>query len=259
MKKNIRIEIIVLIVCILLSCFVWIVINKKPKDQLNEQTVKKLIYEDVKQKEIEKVLGTPITNQLFITGKESYIMESPNEDLIKKYKLESYVKKQKKYASHIQEAFKERFQFELLHSEDEGDVVYKDFQFITIYYGLYKEDLNSLVDIGVKMKNLDLTRIERSEKLQIEWYKIKVLAMQILDQNLDIYKNLNNEALEIKIPYNKNNKNNNDAFLTLLCNINGLTYKNADFTVPENKKLQEERLKKYEKELEKIKKKKSND
>ena len=220
-----------------------------PKEQLDQFIYETIFNDDhLTQKEIENKLGVPISNELFLFGHDSYLSDQIDADIINKYHLKNYLKKQRSYIESIKKEFKERFNFKV-EERIEKDYNYFDYHIVTFYYGMYISDLDELISYGVKQKNINLDILEKSEKLQIDYYKVKVRAMEILNNHLEVYKNKENEPIEVTIIFKDGKPENKDELFSLFCNIYGLTYSNATPDDPEIIKIEKNRLKEYKAEL----------
>ena len=66
-----------------------------------------------------------------------------------------------------------------------------------------------------------------SEQQEIELYKYKILIMETLDNNFEVYKNVLKEKKSTEIVYQNDKPADSDELLTLLANMIGQTYRNA--------------------------------
>ena len=203
---------------------------------------KDVLSRNVTVKELEKDLGSPVVNTMYVMGKDAYINSTIDKALIKKYNLKEYQTRQKKYVKNIRSEFKKRFHYDV----GRKDNTYT-YTITTMYYGLYSSDLSRLINTKIGEKNLDASK--EDENTIVELYKIKVDAMEVLDKNLDVYKNKNNEEVKVKILYEKGKKTNQNELFSLFCNANGLTYSNVNFNDNKTKEEQDRRIEEYKKIL----------
>lgn len=254
MKKYIAI-ILAIVIAIVIFFYSTNLDEKKVNIELKTKKEITTLIEDVftkqniTRKELEDQIEMPISNQLFTLGKEAYIAEHPDSSSEQKYNLTAYIKKQQKYQKRIEKEFLKTFHYTVDKKERKEDTIINHIRIVTFYYGLYSSDLNMLLSWAMNKKNINSMHLERSEKLQIEVYKLKVLAMEVLDNHFETYQNKINEVVEMQMIYKNGLPNSRDEVFSLFCNVNGLTYPNADFSNSESKKKQEERLKNYQAEL----------
>ena len=225
--------------------------SENTQAQLKELLDKKLINMNITKKQLEKILGISIGSEIFLMGNDSYIMEKPNQNLIKKYKLEEYVKKQESYAKRIQNEFLKEFKYDFGEVTKFEDQIHQIVEITTMYYGLYLNDLNELLQAIYEEQDTQLDINNITEKDEIENYKYKVMAMEILDQNFEVYKNTTNEKLAVDIIYRKNKPATDNELFSLLCNMMGITYQNASFDGLTTE-ARSARLEKYKEQLKKV-------
>ena len=233
-KIIVIISVFLLIIC--LSLFLL-----KDKD-VTEVLKKDVLSRNITVKELENDLGSPVVNTMYVMGKDAYINSAIDKSLIKKYNLKEYQTRQKKYVKNIRREFKKRFHYDV----ERKDNTYT-YTITTMYYGLYSSDLSRLINAKIEEKNLDASK--EDEKTVVELYKIKVDAMEVLDQNLDVYKNKDNEEVKVEILYEKGKKMNQNELFSLFCNANGLTYPNVNFNDNKTKEEQDKRIEEYKKML----------
>ncbi len=225
---------------------------KQVTDELDLLLSKKLVNENLTMGNLKKILGYPISNNMFFLGKDSFIAEGINPTISSRYHLEKYEKRQREYVNHIKKAFEEKYQYEIVDKEKSEEYIYEHIRINTIYYGLYSTCLEDLISYGLEQKNIGIDERKLSDKEQAESYKLKVLAMKVLDDDLNVYKNLDNETVDVTIIYKNGEPQNKDELFSLLCNINGLTYPNMDFSNKDNLKIYEARLDEYKLKLDQI-------
>lgn len=215
--------------------------------QLNQLLETELVDKNLTKSKVEEILGIPVSSQMYIMGNDSYIMERPSDQLVKKYNLSEYVEKQKIYAENIQNEFLKEYAYELTTAQQVGNEIHQTVSITTFYYGLYTLDINDLITWIVLEKKIDLSG-EITEQQDIEVYKYKVMIMGLLDKNLDVYKNKEKERVEVEIYYSNGGPSSKDDLFSLLCNIYGLTYKNAGIDGA-NTKERQERMENYKQQV----------
>lgn len=152
----------------------------------------KLIIEGGTKEEL-KHYGIDVNNipsNNIMTGEDAYLRLKPTDEIIKNYKLSSYVKKADGLAKNLEQEIKNNFEFKsggVVEAKDYFSVLayYKSF-----YYMEYMFDFNNLVEQLINKENIIIDVPEKiSDKEIADIYKIQVKAMEILDKNLDTYIN----------------------------------------------------------------------
>jgi len=119
-----------------------------------------------------------------MTGPDSYLRMKPEEEIIKKYKLSSYVRQADKLATNLEAKIKENFEF-----KTKGVVESKNYYSVLVYYKSfyyreYIEDFNAIVRILINKEKLNIdasTEVDYEKVAEI--YKIQVKAMEILNKH----------------------------------------------------------------------------
>ncbi len=234
-------KIVIISVFLLVICFVLFLLKDKDVTGVIKHDV---LNRKVTVEKLEKDLGSPVVNTMYVMGKDAYVAVAIDQELIKKYNLKDYQKRQKKYVQNLRSEFKRRFHYDVERKKKKNTYTYT---ITSIYYGLYSSDLSRLINTKIDEKKLDTSK--EDEKTVVELYKIKVDAMEALDKNLDIYKNKNKETVKVNILYEKGKKTSQNELFSLFCNANGLTYSNVNFSDGKMKEEQNKRIEEYKKML----------
>lgn len=218
------------------------------KEHLQQLLEKDLVDKNITKDKMEQILGVSISSQMIVLGKDSYIMDHPEAELIEKYNLSDLVKKQEEYAKRIQDEFLKEFKYEFADVTEFEDQIHQNVKITAFYYGLYLNDLDELTQYIYQLKNYQISVDFLTEQNIIQGYKYQVLAMEILDKNFDVYKNVTDESLVVDIIYRKNKPATSDELFSLLCNMLGITYKNAGIDGA-NSKERQERMENYKQQV----------
>lgn len=170
------------------------------------------------------------TNQILdtdiMTGKDMYLLQRPNEKLIKKYNLEDYVKVSKNLANKLENAIKNNFEYKINNVSNVEDYISVELSYKTYYYTAYLNDLSQIQRELLIKAGYNLENITESEKVSIDLYKSKIKAATILNDCLDKYNN-ENEYKETVVSYhNKTIEDSAEEFYSYLINLTGFTYGN---------------------------------
>lgn len=213
MKKKIIIGLIVILLLVVVAFFP----NKKTEEQLTKKETIKQISEGfgngISKKELEKLMNQKIDYKTMMTGSDAYLLKTPNDDLIKKYNLDTYVKQNKTYFNKLETKIKENYSWEFEGEVQENQDAY--FMLVKVYnYGIYLSDLETLQN---KLLEKESTKEEANE------YKAKVIAMKLLNSHLDDYLN-NGEAKNIAITCaNLNSDETKNSLMQYLIDLAGYT------------------------------------
>ena len=184
MKKKTIIGLIVLIIIVA----VIIIIAFWPKAPEKSYTKKEIIEQvsngfknGISKKELEELMNQEVLDTTMMTGEDAYLLQTPSEELIDKYKLDSYVKENQKYFENLEKKIKENYSWEF-DGEAEANQENYFVSVKTYQYGVY------LTDIEVLMSLLTQNYpFENAENQEINNYKAKVIAMKLLDSHLNDY------------------------------------------------------------------------
>ena len=215
MKKKIIIGLIVTLIVVVVAFFP----NKKTEEQLTKketiEQISKGFGNGISKKELEKLMNQKIEGKTMMTGKEAYLLKTPNDELIKKYNLDNYVKQNKTYFNKLETKIKENYSWEFEGEVQENQDAY--FMLVKVYnYGIYLSDLETL-------QNKLLENKSAKEEKEVNEYKAKVIAMKLLDSHLDDYLN-NGEAKNIAITCaNLNSDETKNSLMQYLIDLAGYT------------------------------------
>ena len=183
MKNKIKIIIGIVIVAILIIAILIMIFW--PKNQGNSYNKKEIIekisngfVEGISQEELEKLMNQQIADKTMMTGKDAYLLKKPNNDEIKKYELNEYVKNNETYFNNLVQKIKENFSWEF--ADKAGKINYYVINVKTYSYGVYLSDLEEMV-------NQLISRVSNNIPKNINQYKAKVIAMKVLNNHLGEY------------------------------------------------------------------------
>jgi len=179
-----------------------------------------------------------------MTGPDSYLRMKPEEEIIKKYKLSSYVRQADKLATNLEAKIKENFEF-----KTKGVVESKNYYSVLVYYKSfyyreYIEDFNAIVRILINKEKLNIdasTEVDYEKVAEI--YKIQVKAMEILNKHLNEYMN-KNEFHKTYIKFtNRKVSTSVNSLNSYLLSLSDFAHANSNVNTVSN-----ERVQKYLKE-----------
>lgn len=257
--KNKRIIIICVVITLVIVGILSFFLLTKTSNKVTEQNLEKLETktinniatledENITQSKFEKILGKETHNIHIVAGQDSYLRNKLSNKLIKKYNLQNYVKLQKELADKVEEKYLSNLTYEVISSDVEDNKVCQTIEITTYYYALY---LNDLLDLVSEMTEGTIEDAEQNEKDAVDYYKMQVLAMKVLDNHLDDYENTTNEISTTKICYT-DGKTDSDEMLGLIAALNGENYNNFDYSKQENIDASKARLNKYLEEAKNI-------
>lgn len=209
--------------CLIISAYLYfnsleIEVNNKKELKKLYNKIDTLILNDSSKTKMKKVLKVDLDNEMIITGQDAYYNKKPNQKIIKKYKLEKYVAKQKELVNNLENKIKENYETKVSKTENMGNYISIKIDYKNFYY------YNYLTDLKIAQKNiLNIYNL----KGKINNYKAKVKVMQIMDNYLDEYSSNETDTFECVFLKGKVSKNK-DNILAYFNNINGSTYKNLE-------------------------------
>lgn len=251
-KKNIIIMVGVLLLTLLIV--ILIILPKKEISQKDIKTLEKetknnievVTSKDITYDKMIEVLGKKTANVNINLGENSYLRNRPSKELIKKYNLESYITKQEDLVKKVEKRYLDNLDYKMINSKVEGKKVCQEIEIKTYYYALY---LNDLINLTNELVADNITDITKDEKVEINYFKGQIKAMEVLDKHLDEYENKTNEKVISKVCYKNNKPETEDEMLSLVIALQGGTYSNMDYSKEENIKLSNQRLKQYLSEI----------
>ena len=251
MKKRIKYILIVLIIIILLLIVICISTRKHPQnveiDKEVSDVVEVITNEEITYEEFVKLIGKKVPNVNIAVGPNSYLRNKPNKDVIKKYKLEEYVKLQDELASKVEKKYIEHLKVESVQEDVREDHACYYLRVTSFFYALY---LNDFINLTNAQLDVDVSDIVGHPKQQAEYLKKEVMTLKILDNHLDYYDNDNNDVFITRICYKNQKIENSSMMLSLVLALQGNGYPNVDFSNKKNQQLSQERLQQYLKEVE---------
>ncbi len=220
MKKKLKIiiSIIVLvsIVAVILLIAFWP--NNKEKHYTKKKIVElisKGFVNGISKEDLENLMNQDIADETMMTGEDAYLLQTPSEELINKYNLDSYVVENKKYFDNLEKKIKENYLWEFDGETEENQQTY----FInlkTYSYGIYLSDLKEIV-------NQLMVRISNGDPKNINEYKAKIIAMKVLNSYLDEYI-YNGDIKSIVIDFqNINSDETKNSLMQYLIDLAGYT------------------------------------
>ena len=186
MKKKVIISIVIILLIIITTVLIVLFANKKTetKSYTKKEIVERIskgFKNGISKKELEELMNQEVMDTTMMTGEDAYLLQTPNEEIIDKYNLDSYVKENKKYFANLEKKIKENYSWEFDGEAEENQDTY--FVSVKTYqYGVYLTDVEEIVNI--------LTQnypFENAEDQEVNNYKAKVIAMKLLDSHLDDY------------------------------------------------------------------------
>lgn len=181
--------------------------------------------------ELEKISNGAVFSEDILIGKDSYLREVPS---VNTEKMDKYLKAQKKYASRVEDYIKNNIDYNM---EDtvtsiEG-IVSVTVTFKAYYYKWYLDELKLMEENLNKMSgyNPDATFDGKpSQDTNEIYFKIKVKAMEILDDYLDDYVN-NYEHFTSVIKYDpKSESDTKDSQMMYYSNLSGRNFPSLERT-----------------------------
>ena len=233
---------IVIVIAILLITLLFICIHKDKPLSLREEAYNNiknftsLVIEKGSKKELQNASNIKDIEQFnIITGKDSYLRMTPKEKVIKTNGLEDYVQKNKEYADNLEKKIKENFDYSMQISINNKDKVVYTIEFISYYYSVYFFDLQQI--------QTELLKKSSMVSNEVNEYKAKIKAMEILNFKLDNYDNKdNNEAFTFNYSGFESEETQN-SFYSYLLTLGG--YVNGNEKIETLMKKQSERVTSY--------------
>lgn len=202
--------------------------NKDCENKLND--INKQIVLGMSKEDYKKITGKDFIPQYILIGEDSFLKESISFNLKKKDNFSSYEEKMYEYANNVEKKIQENFESKITEvlKSGEGNTIIK-LTYKPYYYCLYLHDLETIISklLDYKGYKKDIPD-EDAEKGEIDYYKAKIKAMEIIDNYLDDYKN-NYEYFDQDIIFRGNDLNAPNAYIeSYLLTISGNLSKNID-------------------------------
>jgi len=226
-KKNIikvLVGIIVLILFILIILFLLPQQKKSnnniDKEKLVTDVIENVFYNSSSTKEdIQRTIGSDIPYSDLFLSKDSYLRDKPSSAIIKSEKLDKYVKLQNKCAENVEKRIKENTSYKIT-NKTENKI---SLEVIPWYYSQYTSDVKYLKNKIYTYTNYTFDENDLDTKqYEVIEYKARVIAMNIIDSNLDTYDNTTNETRNLSLTYNGSQPEKFDYF-TLYLVLGGST------------------------------------
>ena len=152
--------------------------------------VTKLYVNGGTKEELEKKTGFDNIESLnIITGPDSYTRVTPSKSVTDKNNLDDYVSKAAELSKNLEKEIKDNLDYSILASNTTGNVKTYMVTLKSYFYYIYMFDLNNLQEIILTNSGLEYNEVNE--------YKAKVKAMEILDKHLDNYQNESDETTAI--------------------------------------------------------------
>lgn len=213
--------------------------EEKTEEELNK-LVDALFNDDTTKDYLSELTGVTVDNYYIFYGKDSYIRTLGSNIS----GLDQYKKRQKEYATTLEEKIKDNFNFEIKDYIISADgAIVQRLEYQTYYYNYFVQDYSYLTSELMKYTDVDLEAVEErnltnEEKEKI--YKIQIKALEIISNYFDNYQN-DNEIKEYEIIYRKEATGIVNEYFSLFMNFNGCFYNNAQL----NETNREQRVKSY--------------
>ncbi len=224
MKKKKKIVIICIVVgIIIIAASLYLLFStrqKAPTLQEKGTEIVESISDSMKNgaslKEIEKLIGVDdLTNTTIMVGSDSYVRDKPSDEIITANNLSSYVSLNEQYSENLEKKIKDNFDCKIDIFNTEQGIVSIKADIKNYYYAVYLQDM-----IELQSQLLERTQAVNNE---VNSYKAKVRAMQILDSKLEQYVN-DDETISQLVSYKRDNdderKNSLSSFVIALAGFN---------------------------------------
>lgn len=188
-KKNLII-ISIIIVIVFATILLTIYLNQSKQDK-GTMTINNwnssLLDSSATIEKINQALKTNVISYQVIIGKDSYLNQKLEANIMKKNNLNTYEQQQTKYVKNVEQQIKNNFKYtqtKTVTSETKDKIVY--FKLKTYNYNLYYLTLNSLQQKLLNLKGYTQEQLttQNTLTLQIDTYKAKIKAMSILNNYL---------------------------------------------------------------------------
>lgn len=166
-----------------------------------------------------------------MTGNDMYLKQTPGDEMVKKYKLDSYVKAGKKYGDNLEKAIQNNFSYKIEGVAENEDDVSPLVSYQSYYYQAYIKDLSQIIVelLDKAGYNMDGSNVSATEKFKVDYYKAKIKAAEILDSHLNDYVN-NDVTNKVYVTFtHKKAEASADSFMSYLMNLSGYTYQNQGY------------------------------
>ena len=237
-KKNI---IIIGIAIVLMIIGVVLVINNNSNNNMKKklEKVNNLALKGASKDEFSKIFITDkLESDYLLTGPDCYMRLKPSDEKIKANNLNSYVKEQNKLSESVEKNIEDNF-FTLINetTRKENNATVYSGVLRTFYQLEYLQDLKA-----IQSSLINEYKENNSVNEEIDNYKAKIVAMKILDQKLDNYKN-EDEYSGFNVYVYEDDIKTGSSFVSYMNMLQGINYHN-DY-VNELEKTREERIKNY--------------
>lgn len=240
-KKSIIIVVVIAILLIVTGFIIYFTSNNSNntnKDNTKEEVSNKdarnyvekltdiIMNGGTKEELVDALHTNQIQNTYIMTGKDMYLLQTPDESIVNKYNLDDYIKTSNNLAERLENAIKSNFEYTINNVSDVDDYISVEITYKTYYYTAYINDLSRIqIELLIKA-GYDLENVTNSDEFQADLYKAKIKAASLLDAYLDNYNN-ENEFKETVVSYhNKTIADSAEEFYSYLINLTGFTYDN---------------------------------
>ena len=219
-------------------------IKRSVSQKMESLTDEKVTIDDVR-----KILNdNNIANVLVTLGENSYLRNKPSNDIIEQNNLQSLVEQQEYYVSRVEKKYLDSLSYKIVSEEVNGNDLCENIEIVTYYYSMYLNDyinmVSQIIDFPINEMD-DLT-------YQIEYYKMQIKIMKVLDNYLDDYDNIKKEKEHLKVCYHNGKLKDESQMLTLVIALQGELYDNVNMSDSKVIEKSNQRLDKYIEEYKNI-------
>ena len=244
-NKRLKIILIIILVILLISLVIVMFLNNK-NSKTNKTTNYEQVIKDVtdlyinggSKEELEEAINfNNIESINIITGPDSYTRETPNSQVIKENDLNNYVAKADSLSKNLEKKIKDNFEYKIENSVNDVNKRTYIVNIKSYFYYVYMFDLNKLRDLILNSSGM--------ENNEVNQYKAKVKAMEIIDKNLNNYENKSDEVSGMVTVNYKSKKETGQSLYSYLLTIEGENYLHNNDTVTNLMTNQNQRIQDY--------------
>ena len=224
-NKKRLLAIIVIIVVIIGIVSLYFLFNQENKPTLQEEgretyeKISSFVQNGNTMDEIEEFIGVnDLANTVIMIGPDSYVRSTPSNQVISSNNLSSYVSLNEEYSTNLENKIKDDFDCKIELVSTKQEIVSYRASIKNYYYAVYLRDMTELQN--------QLLERAGAEDNEINSFKSKVRAMQILDSKLDQYINEDETLTHIYTYKRDNDDERKNALSSFLIALAGFDYHN---------------------------------
>lgn len=218
--------------------------KEKKVDELDQIITIFLDYEGSIDK-LKEITGIDDVDSLIIFGEESDFSKELTNEQIKTYELNEYVLAQEMYAKRVEKLLNKNIEYDIIDTRTgASNEIIKTIELRSFYYDTLVNDITELAFKIMTEMGRDLRNYEQDESIQIDYYKAKIKAMEIISSYFEEYYN-ESETVTVEVSYVDGKIKDSVELNNLFTYLSGMGYENMDYLNLENIENMKKRVDEY--------------